>query len=90
LALCIFYEMTLGRNSYWYPYLRLMPDVEFSCSWSESELKETQDSVLVTDLEDYKTEVEMEWHTFKKVLIQYPKIFKRKLVDKGLFFNIYG
>lgn len=27
LCLFIFYEMTLGRKSYWYPYLRLMPEV---------------------------------------------------------------
>ena len=33
LVLFIFHEMTLGKNSYWYPYLRLMPDVEFSSSW---------------------------------------------------------
>ena len=43
LALFLFYELTLGRNSYWYPYLRLMPDVEFTSSWSEEELKETHD-----------------------------------------------
>ena len=43
LALFIFYEMTLGKNSYWYPYLRLMPDVEFTSSWSEQEMIATQD-----------------------------------------------
>ena len=30
LCIFIFYEMTKGRDSYWYPYLRLMPDVEFT------------------------------------------------------------
>ena len=27
---------------------------------------------------------------FKKVLVQYPKIFSKKLIDRGLFMNIYG
>ena len=44
LALFMFYEITLGRRSYWYPYLRLMPDVEFTSSWSQEEMAETQDS----------------------------------------------
>ena len=69
LALFIFHEMTLGRNSYWYPYLRLMPDVEFSCQWEEKDKHETQDDQIIEELEDYKDEVEMEWHRFKKVLI---------------------
>ena len=41
LALRVLYEMTLGKNSYWYPYLRLMPDVEFTCAWQEYELELT-------------------------------------------------
>jgi hypothetical protein len=40
LAIFIYYEMTLGKKSYWYPYLRLMPDVEFTSAWSEQDLKE--------------------------------------------------
>jgi len=27
---------------------------------------------------------------FKKVLLQYPKIFPDKLLDRGLFMNVYG
>ena len=37
LTLFIFHEITLGRWSYWYPYLRLLPDVEITSSWSEEE-----------------------------------------------------
>ena len=90
LALFIFYEMTLGKKSYWYPYLRLMPDVEFTSSWSNEEMVTTQDKQLAEILKEYNVEVEVEWHMFKKVLIQYPKIFTKKFIDRGLFFNIYG
>ena len=39
LALGLLYEMTKGKDSYWYPYLRQMPDVEFSSSWDDHELE---------------------------------------------------
>ena len=39
LALGLIYEMTKGKDSYWYPYLRQMPDVEFSSSWADHELE---------------------------------------------------
>ena len=90
LALFIFYEMTLGKQSYWYPYLRLMPDVEFTSSWSEEEMSAIQDKQLSEHLNDYHVEVEVEWHMFKKILTSYNQIFKKKFVDRGLFFNIYG
>ena len=90
LALFIVYEMTLGKESYWYPYLRLMPDVEFTCSWSDKDMEEAQDEKLTRELKEYYYDLETEWHMFKKVLTQYPKIFSKKLIDRGLFFNIYG
>ena len=82
--------MTLGKQSYWYPYLRLMPDVEFTCSWSKEDMDEAQDENFTKELEEYQIDLETEWHMFKKVLLQYPKIFSKKLIDRGLFFNIYG
>ena len=44
LALRLIYEFTLGKEGYWYPYLRMMPDVEFTCSWEDFELEMTQDT----------------------------------------------
>lgn len=90
LCLFIFYEMTLGRKSYWYPYLRLMPEVQFTSSWTDDEMVLTQDDKLVHRLQDYNLEVEVEWHSFYLVLQQYPDIFKKHLIDKGLFLNVYA
>lgn len=39
LCMFIFYEMTKGRDSYWYPYLRMMPDVDFTSSWKQNEIE---------------------------------------------------
>ena len=43
LVLGLIYEMTLGKKSFWYPYLRQMPDVEFSSSWTKEQCLMTQD-----------------------------------------------
>ena len=34
LALAMLYEYQLGEESFWYPYLNLLPaDIEFFCNW---------------------------------------------------------
>ena len=53
LALRLLYEMTLGKKSYWYPYLRLMPDVAFTAAWNDIELEMTQDAGLAMEVQEY-------------------------------------
>lgn len=43
LTLGLIYEITLGKKSYWYPYLRMMPDVAFTSSWRQDEIEMCQD-----------------------------------------------
>ena len=73
--------MTLGRNSYWYPYLRMLPDVGFSCLWDDHEFEMLQDECLVTYLREYYTELECHWEFFEALLTKYPKIFPEKFVN---------
>lgn len=91
-ALCIFifYEMAKGREGFWYPYLRLMPDVEFSASWNEHEIEMFQDDEIRVELHEYEMEVRQEWLMFCKVLRAHPAIFPNKFIDRDLFLNIYG
>jgi len=35
--------MTKGRDSYWYPYLRMMPDVDFTTAMESDVLEMFQD-----------------------------------------------
>ena len=72
LTLFILYEMTLGKQSFWYPYLRTMPDVSFTSSWQEHEIEMAQDEYLVIALQEYEAEVEAEWDTFQGILKEYP------------------
>ena len=90
LAIGLLYEMTKGKESYWYPYLRQMPDVEFSSSWDEHELEMLQDDYCVYQLKEYDAELAATWEIFEKVLLEYESVFPAKFIDRGLFLNIYG
>ena len=59
LTLCIFvfYEMSRGIESYWYPYLVSMPTVRFTCLWSHEEIKACQDSFVTMYLREYRSEL---------------------------------
>ena len=39
LTLGMLYQISLGSKSFWYPYLRLLLDKEFSMPWKNYELK---------------------------------------------------
>ena len=41
LSLFMIYETTLGKDSYWFPYLRQMPIIDITCFWPTELLEET-------------------------------------------------
>ena len=41
LTLALIYEVTLGKESYWYPYLRQMPDVVVTSLWDTEDIEMT-------------------------------------------------
>ena len=90
MVLLLLYELTLGKNSYWYPYLRLMPTVRFSCFWTQEEIDAIQSPKVVQALKEYRVEVVNEWYMFKKVIRKYPWIFQERYINKDLFYNLYG
>jgi hypothetical protein len=90
LVLFLFYEISLGTKSYWYPYLIQLPTVIFSCFWSEEEANASQDQELINCLEEYRHTVIDQWFLFKLVLEKHPDTFPKQLVNKLLFYNVYG
>jgi hypothetical protein len=54
LALHLLYEVTLGKKSYWYPFLRVLPEVEFISSWEEHEIEMMQNDEFDTKIVDHK------------------------------------
>ena len=40
LTLFLLYQVTLGKDSYWYPYLLTLPDVVLTAFWKTEEIEE--------------------------------------------------
>ena len=65
LCLFLFYEITLGTKSYWFPYLRLMPDIDFTANWTDSELMFFEDSNIFLSMKNRHQSIENRWVNFK-------------------------
>ena len=90
LLLRIYYEISLGQKSYWYPYLRLIPEKECINNWQEHELEMTQDTQLVMQLTCFLHQLELEWLNFTTILRQYPDIFPETFMTQSLFNICYS
>ena len=92
LILCLFllYEMSLGQKSYWYNYLRILPDVEFSCFWPEEILKIGGDVEIISKMAENKKLIKQRWISMKILLQDNLDIFPSDFVDEGLFLNVYA
>lgn len=53
LALYLIYENNKGEDSFWKPYIDLMPDVKFFCDWEEHFIMATQDFTLLSYAKAY-------------------------------------
>jgi len=47
LVTYLIYEFNLGAESFWKPYLDMMPDVKFFCHWEDRDIMHTQDANLI-------------------------------------------
>ena len=54
LVIFIIYEYQKGEDSFWKPYLDLMPDVKFFCHYPEDMVVATQDLNLIQYATEYK------------------------------------
>ena len=90
LVLCLLYEYMQGENSFWKPYIDLMPDVKFFCHWPSEIVTEAQDANLANNVANFKTDMEQEWLDLEQVLAVYPDIFAPGSVTQDLFLKFYG
>lgn len=84
------YEYQKGEDSFWFPYLNLLPDVEFFCNWDHSELSATEDGELIYESKNYKRDIELEWKEVELLLNTYPEHFKKEVVSRHLFMRIFA
>ena len=73
--MALLYEITKGRSSFWYPYLRIIPEVDFISNWSSDILELLHDTSFLNEIFELKQEVKNNFFPFFKMLKAYPKIF---------------
>ena len=50
-----------GKNSFFHPYFEIVNRSDLPFMWERSELKEFQDAVLISNIDNYRAEFEIEW-----------------------------
>ena len=68
LVVFIIYEYQKGADSFWKPYLDLMPDVQFFCHWQQDLIDATQDHNLMKYTHEYRAELHAEWFALEQIL----------------------
>lgn len=68
LATWLLYEQSLGKESFWYPYINLMPDVTFFCDWEESDIIACQDKSILEEAVEYREELGNEYKEVYEIL----------------------
>jgi hypothetical protein len=55
------YEMQKGPKGYWWPYIDLMPNVNFFCDQDPDSIMGTQDPRIIFEAADFKMGLDKEW-----------------------------
>ena len=54
LVLLLMFEWQKGDDSFWKPYLDVLPEVQLFCHWEEDEIAAAEDLSLMQSAETYK------------------------------------
>ena len=75
LLVLLIYENQKGEESFYWPYLDLMPKIDFFCFWEKENLFACQDLGLMLETKQYKIELEAEIFALCAIMRRYPDIF---------------
>ncbi len=68
LAVYVWHERTKGENSFYKPFLDIINDSDLPFTWSDEELAEFQDAVLISNIKSFRAFFELEWNKIYEVL----------------------
>ena len=82
LIIFMLFERHKGPTSYWYYFLETLPkELDTVLIWTEEELGELQDPMLVRDARERLREVRDCWRQVKAVLKHYPSLFTSEMLN---------
>jgi len=75
LFVTLLYERLKGEESYWKPLLDTIPAPEMAVDWSNEELQETQDPLLMHEVKQSQFDRAKKWIEVKEVMEVHPDLF---------------
>lgn len=81
LIALILFERRKGRESFWYHFITTLPKtVDSVILWTDAELEELQDRMLVKDAKERLKEIRQCWKEFRETMLQYPALFTEDML----------
>ena len=87
--LFLLHETQKGHDSFWKPWLDVMPQVTQFHDWDQTVIDATQDPALISQAMKER-ESGNDWRHFMACLRRYPNVFKRETINKELILRLYG
>ena len=67
----IAYEWQKGEDSFWKPYIDLIPEITFFAEWTTAEINATQDSFLIKEARECKNQLHMDYEKFRHAMTEF-------------------
>jgi len=69
LAMFILLErVLLGDKSDFWPYLEILPEIDFFCDWPLADIEACQDAKLVKTTSEFKIDIDLQWSYISSIL----------------------
>lgn len=85
----VMYEMSKGRESFWFPYFQITEKTDMLGFWKNSDLDELQDEVMKAEAKDEHIVVKAEYSCLMGVANLYPDLFDLEKMTYELFLEAY-
>lgn len=86
ISVFLMHEKILGVESFWYPYIKMLPDPATICKWSDAQLKELQDDSLVRTARTKRNRSRLRYlRLFNRLRNRFPEDFPEDTYTEDLF-----
>jgi len=86
VAVFLMHERLQGEKSFWYPFIKVLPDPTTICKWSRKQLNELQDPALCKAADDKWSHFRVQYiRLFSRLRSRFPDEFPEELYTESLF-----
>ena len=86
----LMYQAQLGEQSFWAPYIDLMPSVKWFCEWDKKDIMLTMDPYLVRGAIIAREILQNTWQDVLSSLKDFPNLFSKSMLKKEIFLKYYA